>query len=168
MTLLDVGDVKPHLKVTGDAQDDELERFLAAAEEEISNRAGPLRQATFTSTVDGCGTSLVLPEVPLQSVTSVTGDSGTTYTPTRLNEKAGLVYLDEALTDGPYVVVYVAGHATTADGLPGDLFLAVREQVKYLWHTKRGRQRADATDSVMESKARVDMLLRPYEMSSIA
>lgn len=137
MSVLDLTTAKDHLNITGDAYDVKVQAALDAAEAAIARKVGPLTATAVTSRVSGRSSALVLPTVPVVSVTSVTGsDSSTISVADLVTDPAGVV---EYATCGSfpaaaYTVVYQAGRAS----LPADLEMAVLELLRHLWTTQRG------------------------------
>ena len=166
MSVLDLPTVKAYLGKVQNVDDAALPLFIEAAEAAIVNVCGPLVSTATTSVVEGSGQDmLTVPVLPIISVTSLTGESGTTVTPERVSGRAGVIYAESALSEDYYTVVYNAGWAADAASLPGDLKLAVCELVRHLWMTQRGTAQR-GPDSVPGAAYafpnRVTQLLSPY------
>lgn len=74
MALTTVADYKVHAKISGSGEDTRLAAILAAAEAWLCRRTGrTFVQASYTTILDGNGgETLLLPERPVASITSVT------------------------------------------------------------------------------------------------
>lgn len=159
MTSLTRADVKPYLGQMSNVNDDELDGFVAAAEAAVESRVGPLVVSAQSSVVRGRGTcELVVPVVPIDAVTSVTGKSGSTVTVDRFSGRAGVIYFETALSEDYYTVVYTAGWAATAAAIPADLKQAVGWQVQLDWQSMRGKAQRGPDDL----RARIAEKLGPY------
>lgn len=178
MVALSVDDAKRHLNITTAAHDAEVAAIIAAAEAAISHHVGPLEPTTVTKRVFGRD-GLMLPVVPVISVTSVTPYNGTALTVADLyaDPDTGIVsYLSGAsFGNGAYTVVYEAGRTI----LPDDLALAVKELVRHLWDSQRGPTRrpgSPASDGASNSMPgagyllpfRVQELIAPHMQIAIA
>lgn len=136
MSMLVLSTVKDHLNITDTAHDGELQAMIDAAEATIAKHVGPLSATTVTTRVSG-GTSIILPIVPVLSLTSVTPTGGTALTVGDLttDTAAGIVSTPSsgAFTSTSYDIVYQAGRTIC----PPDLKLAAMELVRHLWTTQR-------------------------------
>lgn len=140
MSALSLDDAKLHLNITAADNDVELQGFIDAAEGVVAARCGPLQPETVTRRVWSDGRAIVLPVVPVVSLTSITLANGTTSDLTALyvDDYSGVVSWNSAwsswFSPGYYDLVYVAGRLT----VPDDLLMAVKEMVRHLWRTQRG------------------------------
>lgn len=138
MSVVTVPEVKQHLNISTADHDDELQGLIEAAEAAIAQVVGPLAPTTLTGSARGGGRTMVLPQAPVVSVTTVTPTDGVALTMGDLyvNAAAGVVeYVSgERFADVRHSVEYVAGRAT----LDADLLLAVKELVRHYWVTQRG------------------------------
>jgi hypothetical protein len=142
MSLLTLAQAKAHLNTSATVNDGEMQLFIDSAEAAIAQRCGPLEATTTTVRVDGGGYALVLPVMPVASLTSVTpADSAAlTLSDLYLDEAAGLVTYDTGTTyfsARHYDVVFEAGRSS----VPDDLMLAVKELVRHLWESQRNPSR---------------------------
>lgn len=168
MSVLDIGEVKDYLNITEDV-DTKLQSLIDAAESAIGRRCGALEPTSFTDTVIALNGVVVLPRLPLVSVTSVTptgGGTGPDVAGLVIDGAAGIVH---GIPTGAYVMTYMAGW----DPLPADLRLAAMEQVRHLWDTQRGPNKrpgtngSDAASNTLPGAAhmlpfRVSELIAPY------
>ena len=147
---------KRHLGKTGTADNTELEEHLFAAttiaESNPEHGIGPIVNRTVTTrapyTTD---VGLVLPDGPVVSITSLTGDAASYVTADVRFTSDGIVspIYGGYLLAGEYLVTYVAGRAATTAEVPDDIQLAVCIIGKHLWRTQRapvGAPRTGATD----------------------
>lgn len=148
MSALELGDAKAHLKLTGDSSVDDayLQAVIDAAEAAIAKRTGPLEPTARTHRISGGCHALVLPALPVLSLTSVTPINGAALTlgDLYLNTEAGIVtYVYGGwFTAFAYDVVYQTGRST----VPDDLLYGVKELVRHMWGPQRGAiQRSPAT-----------------------
>lgn len=139
--MLTLPEVKPYLGIKSQISDSDIEGFLDAAEAATERRIGPLVARAQTSTVRGSGScSLALPVTPLISVTSITGQSGTTVTPDRVSAgRAAVVYALTSFSESYYTVVYQVGHAASAPALAANIRQLVALELKYQWEVMRGQ-----------------------------
>lgn len=174
MTALSLPDAKAHLNIKGSDSDTELQAMIGAAEAILANDVGPLTTlAQRTDRVQG-GAKLVLPLAPIVSVSAITAtDASTTdLSLLTINTAAGVIYYSDNLTpfwQGVYDVTYIPGRAS----LPGDLLLAVKEQVRHLWTTQRGAGSAAGTGGGDQQAVgylkpyRVQELIEPYRLVNV-
>lgn len=178
MSALTLVDAKAHLNITGTQFDTKLQATIDAAEAAIAAKVGPLEPLSVTERVRGGGTALVLREMPLIALTSVTSadseviDAGDMYP----NTASGLVEMNDGSTFGSryYTVVYNAGRAD----LPADLLEAVKELVRHLWQSAQrgGRPNSAPSDATANSipgaaylfPFRVEQLLAPHLLPGFA
>lgn len=182
MSVLSLAEAKQHLNITNTANDDEVVAFRDAAEAFITRRIGPLEPTVVTRRVVRYGNSLVLPVVPVLSLTSVSPDYGSPVTvgDLRFDADSGVVsYTAATATFGRYLytVVYTAGWP---DGqLPADLLMAVKELLRHLWTSQRGsgvrpgsRPPEGAANTLPGASyllpIRVEQLLANYQLPGIA
>lgn len=142
MSLLKLDEAKRHLNLTGNGQDAEVQSFIDAAESRLSEEVGALVAAERTDRVCG-GPELVLPALPVASLTSVTTADGDDLDTDalHLDNGAGIVSLEDGGTFGSrhYDVTYTPG----LDPVPARVKLATKELVRHLWKTQRGMMRPD-------------------------
>ena len=143
MSLVLLADVKRDLKITGSAEDTDLQAMIDSAEATIAqilNAGTTLASEAITTRVAGRVRTLVLTRGPVLSITSVTGSlSGAlTLSDLDIDLEHGLIHYPPlqllAFLDPYYTVVYQVGYAT----LPPDLALAVKELVRHFWDPRRG------------------------------
>jgi hypothetical protein len=184
VTVVDFNAARRHIGAVSDADDAEMQDMLARAEAAVTQLVGPLQPVTVTSVVGGRagavnfpdswdGRSLVLPQRPVISLTSVTGSSGIAVDPSLLlaTDEGVVYYLDgfSRFNEIWYTVVYQAGRTT----LPADLELAILELLRHLWETQRGAALrtgsplAETLAPTLPGAAytfpiRIDELLNPY------
>lgn len=145
------------------SKDAELQEQIAAAEDWVAGKVGPLTPTSVTHRASGGTDTLFLPEVPAISLTSVTPVGGTALDVTQLTVglRTGLVRnkLGVAFTAAEYDVVYQAGWLP----LPSDLVQAVKEALLYFWGPQRGnaREKAPTLD-------RAEKLVADYEPPGFA
>ncbi len=183
MSAVQLQDVLRHMNMASLSAGTELDALADmcdSAEGAIANRCGPLEATSVTSRVPG-GDVLVLPVVPVLSLTSVTpaGGSDLTVADLIVNEASGVVEYTSGATfpASRYTVTYAAGRMT----LPGDLRLAVLEMTRHLWMSQRGTTPGlggafpTSTDTEFPSVAgssfalpwRVEQLIAPHVTVSI-
>lgn len=174
MSVLSLPEAKEHLNISGSANDGEIQSMIDAAEAAIVRRVGPLVSTVTTVRVEGGSYGLLLPTVPVLSLTSVTpvgGGTALTVGDLYIDASSGVVTYNSgaSFSSAMYDVVYNAGWTTT----PADLKMAVKELLRHMWQTQRGpTRRPGSTPS--ESMAntvpgaahtlpfRVTELLAPY------
>ncbi|WP_418063955.1 head-tail connector protein [Pimelobacter simplex] len=172
--MLDIGEVKDYLNITDDV-DTKLQPLIDAAEAAIGRRCGALEPTAFTDTVIALNGVVVLPRLPVASVTSVTPTSGGTaldVSGLAVDGTAGIVY---GIPTGSYVMTYLAGW----DPAPDDLLLGATELVRHLWDTQRGPNKrpgstmSDGASNTLPGAAfilpfRVSELIAPYVQPGLA
>lgn len=139
MSALTLADAKTHLNMSGQTNDVELQGFIDAAEGIVAAKCGPLEPTTVVRRVRSDGATLVLPVVPVLSVTSVVPALGGTPVDVAAlvpDPGSGVVSPIDyfSLAVGAYVVTYQAGRTE----VPDDLLMAVKEMTRHLWRTQRG------------------------------
>lgn len=136
MATVDLAAVKRHLNITDTDSDAELTDFLSAANTMLASIVGPLSGSGLTGRCVSDGSVMPLPTMPVQSVDTMAAltDLDTALTPAdyTLDKPAGVLY---DVPPGTYTVTYTGGWVD----LPDDLALAVKELVRHLWATQRGR-----------------------------
>ena len=174
MSVLTLAEAKAHLNITDSSSDAELQTFIDAAEAALAARVGPLGPVTTSARVAGGGRTLLLPDAPAVSITSVTPVGGTALTvgDLYLDKTGGAIsYASDALFSASwYDVVYVAGRA--ANTLPDDLLMADKELLRHMWSTQRPGARStsplggEAANTIPGAAYlfpfRVEALLAPY------
>lgn len=183
---VDLREVKQHLQMNllTVTNDDELLRFVLAAEKAIGHRTGPLAPVSVTEKHDGGRTLIILHNPRAVSLTGVTYTDGrtTTLSDFDLDTDTGILYWGYgtagAFTSGcrNVIVQYRAGFSP----LPEDLRQAVKELVRHLWKTQRGADtgaRPGFTDtqdaepvagSFSSWPPRVQELVAPYSTPMVA
>lgn len=145
MSLVLLADVKKHLNITSSTDDAELQVFIDTAEAalaQVLNAGSTLAVQSVTQRAAGYAKSLVLTRAPVVSVTSVTGayTGALSLSDLDIDLEHGLInyppLMAFAFWDPWYTIVYQAGY--TAQSLPLDLALAVKELVRHFWTTQRG------------------------------
>lgn len=171
--LPDLEDVKKHLNITTTDQDDELSGIVYAASTAIEKRVGPLEPTTVTATVVSDGWSLILPVVPVLSLTTVVPQYGSDIGASGffLGGAAGVAtpLPGTALHYGVYTVTYEAGY----DYPPDDLMLAIYEMVRHLWKPQRGAAARPGSPDMATNPGylipnMVAELIEPYLISTVA
>ncbi len=134
MRLVTLTDVRRHLNITGNVDDNELEDTAQAAEALILGRIRSVLPETVVSEpLDVSPTGLVLlPDYPVSSVTAVTDSTGATVEFTA-RPSSGRVFTRRG---GPVVVTYTVGPAV----VPDDVRRAVLEVTGHLWTSQRARR----------------------------
>lgn len=138
--FITLNEVKETLNKTVPSDDQELQRFLAAAQQMIIDRMGQVSPVTATDTVDTCRDVIVLDHRPIVEVTSVESRDGTIPEGDLLSETPGW-YVDGSEgvlrhTDrfpGPVRVTYEAGR----DPVPGNIHQAALELAAHLWRNSQ-------------------------------
>jgi hypothetical protein len=174
VSVLTLTAAKDHLNIPTSESDAEIQSFVDSAEAAVTVRVGPLEPVSTTARVAGGGQILLLPVTPAVALTSVTPADGTALSVADLylDQGAGTV----AYTNGSpffaywYDVVYDAGRAQC----PPDLLLAVKELLRDLWTTQRGKggQLSTAASQLppagtfpgasLQFRPRVEALLAPH------
>lgn len=144
---------RQHLGKTGSGADTELEAHLSAAtsiaETHPEHGIGPIVNRTVTATAAYTpDVGLVLPEGPVVSIETLTGDTAAYVTADVRFTTAGVVspVYGGTLVRGDYLVSYTAGRAETTEDVPADIQLAVCIIGKHLWRTQRAPVGAARTD----------------------
>lgn len=169
MSVLTLADAKRHLGKSASVTTDdvELQSVIDAAEAAIGSRTGPLQPTAVTSRVRGQAPNLLLPVTPVISLTSVVAvNGGDTINVADLTvQSSGVVEfiigwgVAWARFWLPYYdVTYQAGRATC----PPDLLFGVKELVRHLWDTQRGRARGPGLDSVGSGAQPADVVGAAY------
>lgn len=185
MSVLSLEVAKTHLNIPAmtDVSDDELQDFINAAEAAVERACGPLAPTSITERVKGSRAMLKLRVTPALELTSVTpvGGSALTLSDLYLDQSAGVIEYDTGGSFGSraYTVVYVAGR----DPAPDDLRQGVKELLRHMWKTQRGRAPGRvgsvtaagseevtvglAPDTFGNFPPRVAQLVRPYVQVAI-
>lgn len=170
MSALELDDAKGYLGMDLDkhTEDTDLQGTIDAAEAIIGQRCGPIASTTVTRRIRGGSWQLVLPVLPVISLTSVTPYSGTALTLGDLyvDPVTGLVTFNtlSPFVSAYYDVVYEAGRAT----VPADLLLAIRKLVKHTWAPRRGPTgRGTPADARATDRTPGSAYLLPYEVSEL-
>lgn len=135
MTVVNLALVKSHIDLTREANDSRIQLVLDAALEMATEIIGPL-SGTASGRVTSNGTELVLPSIPVVSVTTVTSvvdpETAIDLSGYTVDETNGIIY---GLPPGTYDVTYQAGWTTVngAPDLPADMALGVVELVRSMW-----------------------------------
>lgn len=169
MAFISVDQAKQHLRLTGTAEDDRLNTFVAAAAEQIAERVGPLEPSTITEKVTATGAGvLVLTETPVISLTSLT--PVVNWTPLiavdvlDVDQPTGVVErIDGIPLRGRWTVVYQAGFVT----VPSTITLAGLDLVMHWWrqsqsHTSVTYGESSAVTDFADLPHAVVNKLRPY------
>ncbi len=135
MRLVTLTDVRRHLNITGNVDDNELEDTAQAAESLVLSRIRPVLPVTLVRRVraNRSGTVL-LPDYPVTGVVSVTDDAGVPVS-YEADVASGVLY-DVAFWYGPLLVTYTVGPAA----VPDDVRRAVLEVTHHLWTSQRARR----------------------------
>jgi hypothetical protein len=140
ISLISMQEAKDHLNITTANYDEELSRFMQAATELVQSKGGHTIRQSFTDEIsDDIAFQLVLPRMPVLSVTSVTSvwPGGPSWDTTQLRvSPSGIVTQVQPVPFwwGPWTCVYQVGRA-----VPLETHLqAVKEQLRHLWETQRG------------------------------
>ena len=175
MSTVSLEDVKSYLGAQAAGSDVELQGFIDGAETAIEQRTGPLEPRPVTVQAVCLNGRLVIPVGPyIGPVTKATNVlmGGVDYDqPGALLEFVGGVLslpFGAAMLPGTWTLTYMAGH----DPTPGDLLLAVKEEVRHLWAIKRGNSFRNGTDAVPGTAhslpIRVEELIAPYVQDGVA
>jgi hypothetical protein len=139
VSVLTLAQAKTHLNITVTTDDTELQTIIDSAEAVLTRYCGPLEETVTTERSPGGVYTLVLRKSPVISLVSVTPYQGAalTLTDLYLDPATGLVTYNSgaAFTSMYYTVVYSAGRSSC----PADLLQAVKELVRHMWDTQRGR-----------------------------
>jgi len=165
VAVLTLAEAKTHLNITADTYDAELATVVDAAESVLTARCGPLVSMAETRRVNAGGPELVLPSMPVVSLTSVTPVNGTVLplTDLHLNTLTGVVRYNTGASFpvGAYDVVYEAGRTV----LPDDLLYALKELTRHLWSSsQRGGSRRPGSEAMAANPA---TYLLPYAVQSL-
>lgn len=160
---------KPLLNFQGTVDDDLLESVIAQAETMVVQKCGPLTATALTKRVIARGGKLVLPVVPVISITSATAvESGVALDLTDanlVNLGAGVIAVTGVSDGVAFDVVYQAGYSTTPEALKR----AVVEVARYLWRPLQGPVvNGQAVDASMAALRMADYLMAPYRMAGFA
>jgi uncharacterized phiE125 gp8 family phage protein len=145
--LVTLTDVKQFLNITTAVNDDELQGFLLDAVSVIEDIIGPIGAKSVTEVVAARGPLIVLPQIPVLSVQSVSVQSwqGSTAVDDtaswRLDARTGLLHrqvigapLIFLTADAVITVTYTIGRTD----VPNPINRAVLIQVADMWRTQRG------------------------------
>ena len=166
MSTLLLADAKIYLNITVTTYDTELQAFIDAAEAMIGQRCGPIASTAKTVRIAGGTGCLALPTTPVISLTSVTPNSGAALTLADLyvDPVTGVVEYNNGtgFSARYYTVVYAAGRSTC----PTDLLMAVKELLRHMWTTQRGRTGPQSAEAMPGSAHalpwRVTELIAPH------
>lgn len=175
MSTVALMDVKSYIGAQATGSDAELQGFIDGAETAIEQRTGPLSPRQVTVQTVCLNGRLVLPVTPyIGPVTKATNVlmGGVDYDqPGALLEFVGGVLslpFGAAMLPGTWTLTYMAGW----DQTPGDLVLAVKEEVRHLWAIKRGNSFRNGTEVVPGTAhalpMRVEELIEPYLQDGVA
>lgn len=136
MSVTLLSECKTHLGITSTTHDARLQRVLNSAERIAADIVGPLSPIPVTKRAFGGTDTLVLTELPVESVTSITDASGSAVTATYSieGEYGILTRTDGSTWPAVCVVTYNQGFTT----VPEDIELAVFELARHLWQPARG------------------------------
>lgn len=138
MSVLLLADAKSYLRITGDADDAELQATIDSAESTIADKVGPLAVASVTERVSTDGCALVLSRAPYVALTAVSGVYPVeTVDVDDLRVDAQVVSYADGFTEfvgSLYDVTYDIGY----EDLPADLLNGVKELVRHRWRPQRG------------------------------
>lgn len=157
MAIVTLADAKTHLNITSTTNDDELTRFIAAAQSVVENEIGSVDPVQYTEVHNGGSPVIVTYHAPVISVDSLSEYAGNTvYALT--NQPVGFstspwgYTLDDPLSGritrrgaGSYpmpflggenavTITYTAGRTT----VPASVQLATLIIIAQLWQTQRG------------------------------
>lgn len=183
-TSVSLNELKQHLNMSlsKTTHDEELRRFLAAAETAISHVTGPLTPTPTVEKHHGGAATIILRHPRAVALTSLAYSDGTTTSldDFDLDTETGIVHWGCG-TAGSFpsgvrnvTVSYTAGFSE----IPTDLKHAVKELVRHLWETQRGAVTrpgfTDSEDSAVLAGAfsslpeRVQQLIQPYAIPTVA
>ena len=163
MSAVPLAEVRAYLGTDAD-DDTALQEAINTAELYASSKlGGPLLATAVTQRCRGYGQALVLEQLPVISVTSVTDSSNGALVVANLDVDTthGLIhwnpYGDIIFPFPFYTVVYQAGYAT----LPADLVQAVKSRTSYIWAGQRGptTRGSDPEAEANAERARADAIL---------
>ena len=173
-----LADVKEHLNVTSNDDDNLLAGYIKAATNMLEARARrcfmhqtrQLKMRTFADSRYVQGRRIYPPRSPLSSVSSITyvDTAGTTQTlsstryisstgdkPGFISESYNNTWPDTRVHDNDVTVTYVTGHSSAVSSVPQHVKLALKQVVAH-WY----RNREAATDGTMkELPIGIDALL---------
>lgn len=160
---------KPLLNFQGTVDDDLLETVIGQAEAIAVEKYGPLVATALTKRVIARGGKLVLPVVPVISITSATAvESGVALDLTDanlVNLRAGVIAVTGVSDGVAFDVAYQAGRTTT----PEPLKRVVVETARYLWRPLQGPVvNGQAVDASMAALRMAEMLAAPYRPGGFA
>lgn len=166
MSVLDLADAKSHLNITAATYDAELQSVVDTAEAVIAAKCGPLTPTPVVRRIRASGAEMVLPSMPVVSLTVVepVGGDALTLADLYLETSTGIVsWLDGGSFTGLYDVIYEGGRAS----VPADLLHAIKELVQHLWTSQRGGRGRGAEASNPAAYLlpyRVQTLIEPHLM----
>lgn len=146
--VITTAELKAHLNITDSSSDTELAGFVSAASRVVDRYVGPVVVRSVTQVFDGGRCRVLLSQIPVSSVTSVT-DSGTVLAASsyKIDTSAGVltrVSGSDQVEFEPGIqsltVVFAAGRvAATADVATsyGDFRLAALIIGQHMWDTQR-------------------------------
>lgn len=171
MSVLTLADAKAHLNKGGSVDDVELQKFIDAAESVIGSRCGPLVSTQITKRCPGRASSLRFPITPVLDLVNVTAvNTGEVLNLADLMvSPSGIVEYIIGWGVGwarfwlPWYDVTVhAGNADVAANVPPDLLYGVKELVRHLWETQRGRASGRGLNSVGSNSYGADIIGAAY------
>jgi hypothetical protein len=135
-----LADARAHLNLTSTANDNELQAFLDAAEELVSEESHTYEVASYTEVRPVDLGVAFLSHTPVVSVTSVTayGETLTGWTVHPYGAVSGL-----SACRGEVTITYTAGTALPAARVRAAVLMVVQR----LWETQRGALRVGGEDS---------------------
>ena len=145
-------EVKAFCKLTtGTAEDDLLDMMIAAARRQCEDYAGlSLVERKITATLTNLNGNIYLPYGPVMEVSKVYDSSGAELT-TADYKLSGVEFLQLVTpTQERLKVEYTAGYGSTTWALPGELKIAVLQQVFYLYNTRGETAQASRSGTVVE------------------
>lgn len=171
--IVSLADMKTHLNITSTTDDEELRFMISVATniaENYCNRA--LTRQTVVETRDGGGTSIILFQPPVLSISSIVENTTTLAASDYTTDLAsGIVYRGSQIARLPFfpgrqniTVTYVAGYTNP----PPMAQHTVKEIVRWLWQTSQQGPRPGFGQSGQEitsfgSDALPTWLLRPLD-----
>ncbi|WP_062225670.1 head-tail connector protein [Aureimonas frigidaquae] len=167
---VDLDEVKAHLRVTGFAEDELIERLMKTATQRLDGPYGKIGRCLLTQTwaytTDRVSREIEIPLAPVSAVSSITGLIPADYTVHRLRDLDGTVirpastgswYLNHA---GERVVTFVAGFGEAPDDVPEPIRTAITMHVAHLYE-HRESVTASAI-SLSETPQAYEDLIAPY------